>query len=213
MIRVAIADDHKIVVDGLVRMLQDEADIALTGTASDGGQLIALLQNASCNVVLLDIDMPGMNGIQACAHIRTNMPDTEVVALTMMTEPSIIRKMLEAGANGYLLKNTGKDELIRCIRTVRNGGSYYSQPVKEAILKSQEFRDDSDSNPYPSLSRREKQITRLIIDERTTQEIADELGIAFGTVETHRRNIMQKLGVRNVVGLVRLVLQYDLLGE
>ncbi len=211
MIRVAIADDHNIVVDGLVRMLQDEPDIELAGTASDGGQLIALLQNAPCDVVLLDIDMPGMNGIQACAHIRTNMPDTEVVALTMMTEPSVIRKMLEAGANGYLLKNTGKDELIACIRNVCSGASYYSQPVKEAILRSQEVLEVSDTNPYPSLSRREKQITKLIMDERTTQEIDDELGIAFGTVETHRRNIMQKLGVRNVVGLVRVVLEYDLL--
>lgn len=212
MIKLAIADDHQIVIDGLLHMLRGVQGISIVGTASDGGQLIALLQQSDANLALVDISMPNMNGIQACQKIRQDFSGIRVVALTMMNESSIIRKMLEAGASGYLMKNTGKDELIRALTTVNNGGTYYASEVAASILNTISTAT-TQAKDIPALSRREKQILKLIIDEMTTQEIADTLGIAFGTVETHRRNIMQKLNVRNVVGMVKFALEHNLLEE
>ena len=212
MIKLAIADDHQIVIDGLLHMLQDVADVTIEGTANDGGELVALLQRTNADVALVDINMPKMNGIQACEKIRASLPNVKVVALTMMNESSIIRKMLEAGASGYLMKNTGKEELIQALRVVHQGGTYYANEVAQSILNTMSVAERS-SDAIPALSRREKQILKLIIAEMTTQEIADKLGIAFGTVETHRRNIMQKLGVRNVVGMVKFAIENNLLDE
>ncbi len=211
MIRVAIADDHQIVLDGLVHLLKDETDIRVVGAVPDGGKLVALLQSNMANVVLVDIDMPLMNGIQACKKIKSDWPGTQVVALTMIAESSIIRKMLEAGASGYLMKNTGKQELLHCIRVVSEGGTYYSEEVSGIILSDISGKSKETGIKYPRLSRREKEILQLIANEMTTGEIADKLKISFGTVETHRRNIMQKLGARNVVGMIRIAIENGLL--
>jgi DNA-binding NarL/FixJ family response regulator len=212
MIKLVIADDHQIVIDGLRHMLQAEDDIVIIGEASHGGELLALLSDTHADVVLLDIDMPVMNGIAACKAIVKNHRGTRIVVLTMMQEASVIRKMLGAGASGYLMKNTGKVELIKAIKAVFNGGTYYSEDVAKTILSDLSGTTrDALKGGFPSLSRREKQILQLIVDEMTTGEIALELNIAFGTVETHRRNMMQKLGVKNVVGLVRLAIENGLL--
>ena len=168
MIRVAIADDHQIVLEGLVQLLTGEEDIEVVGQVLDGGQLIALLQRTPADVVLVDIDMPYMNGIQACKKIKVDFPGTAVVALTMIAEASIIRKMLEAGASGYLMKNTGKQELMRCLRIVSEGGSYYSEEVGGIILSDLTGKNKDTQKVYPRLSRREKEILQLIADEMTT---------------------------------------------
>jgi DNA-binding NarL/FixJ family response regulator len=211
MIRVAIADDHQIVLDGLVHLLLGEAHIEVVGQALDGGELIALMQQASVDVALVDIDMPRMNGIQACKKIKREFPNTAVVALTMIAVSSIIRRMLEAGASGYLMKNTGKQELLHCLKVVAAGGSYYSEEVADIILADISGKSKESHRTYPRLSKREKEILLLIADEMTTGEIAERLKISFGTVETHRRNIMQKLGARNVVGMVRVAIENGLL--
>ena len=211
MLRIVIADDHQIVIDGLKHMLDSETDIEVVGEANDGGQLVGLLQRVDADVALVDIDMPVMNGIAACKAIIQAHPNLKVVALTMMHEASIIRKMLEAGAQGYLMKNTGKNELVTCLLAVHAGKTYYSREVSDIILNNISGAGNNQANPFPRLSRREKQILQLVINEMTTGEIATELNISFGTVETHRRNIMHKLGARNVVGMVRIALEHGLL--
>ena len=157
MIRIAIADDHQIVIDGLRHMLTANPDIHIVGEATHGGELIALLLKHPAHIALVDIEMPVMNGIAACEKICADFPGTRVVALTMMNEPSVIRKMLEAGASGYLMKNTGKTELMQCITAVAAGKSYYSEEVAETIRKtSQDTSHSAQSAPFPTLSRREK---------------------------------------------------------
>ena len=207
MIRLVIADDHQIVIDGLVQLLSDQNTIEIVGTATDGGQLIARVLATKPDIALIDIDMPVLNGIDACSRITNELPETKVVALTMLSEMSIIRKMLEAGASGYLMKNTGVTELLQCLQMVHGGGTYYGAEVADRILNEPQEKPDTRGN-IPRLSRRELQILQLVADEFTTQEIAEKLDIAFGTVETHRRNIMQKLGSKNVVGMIRTAIAH-----
>ena len=215
MLKIALADDHQIVLDGLRHMLQTDSGIRIVGESLNGGELIALLLQNEVDVALVDIDMPDMNGIAACREIRRKFPATRVIALTMMDEPSIIRQMLDAGASGYLMKNTGKSELLDAIRIVAAGGSYYSEEVAAKIFQQNDNDNPGDEGAasLPRLSRREKEILKLIIAEMTTAEIADKLHISFGTVETHRRNIMNKLGARNVVDMVRIALENNLLDK
>ena len=213
MIRLAITDDHQIVIEGLRHILEAEDRFEVVHSCSSGGGLIASLLQSPVDVVLLDIDMPGMNGIQVCKKLATDFPDIRVIGLSMLKEPSIIRKMLEAGAKGYLLKNTARDELFQCIDTVYDGRTYYAAEVAQSIMNDLSGVATETSTSFPRLSRREKEIIKLIADEMTTQEVADRLGIAFGTVETHRRNIMHKLGARNVVGMVRIALENGLLED
>jgi DNA-binding NarL/FixJ family response regulator len=211
MIRVLVVDDHQIVIDGLQLLMEGLEDISCVGSAASGEKALTFLQNSEVDIVILDIEMPGMDGIACCTRIAKSYPDMHVIALTMHSERSLIKRMLEAGARGYLLKNAGRDELASAIRRVYQGKSYYSDDVAETII-----RGDTTSRPrrhamFPTLSSREKQIVQLIVDEFTTQEIADKLSISFNTVETHRRNIMDKLGAKNAAGIVRIALEHHLL--
>lgn len=211
MIRVFVVDDHQIVIDGLQLVMDGLADISCVGTATNGEDALAFLQSHSADIVLLDIDMPGMDGIACCTRIIQRYPGTQVIALTMHSERSLIKRMLEAGANGYLLKNAGREELDKAIRRVNEGKSYYSHDVAETIVRGDPAVKPHSKQLFPTLSSREKQIVRLIVDECTTQEIADKLNISFNTVETHRRNIMDKLGAKNAAGIVRIALEHRLL--
>lgn len=208
-IRVLLVDDHQIVLDGIQLMLDHADGIECVGTVLSAKEALSTLRNKSVDVVLLDIEMPEMNGIECCKLIHQRFSDIKVIALTMMIERSVIQSMLEAGAQGYLLKNTSQDELIRAIQLVHHGSTYYSGEVSQKIL--QENPGESSKNSFPRISRREKEILKLIIDERTTNEIAAQLFISAGTVETHRRNIMKKLGARNTAGIVRIVIENKLL--
>lgn len=211
MIRVLVVDDHQIVIEGLQLLMNGLEDISCVGTATSGEDALAFLQSHLADIVLLDIDMPGMDGIACCTRIIERYPHISVIALTMHSERSLIKRMLEAGAQGYLLKNAGRDELAAAIRRVHQGKSYYSGDVAHAIVHGDDRDGSRSSRLFPSLSSREKQIVQLIIDEHTTQEIADKLNISFNTVETHRRNIMDKLGAKNAAGIVRIALQHKLL--
>ena len=209
MVKLLIADDHQIVIDGVKLMLRNQKAIRVVGEAHNGYQLLDILtQNGDVDMVLLDINMPKMSGIDCCRRITRNFPDISVVALTMLGEYSMIRDMLEAGAKGYLLKNSGHRELLDCIQAVSNGGTYYHPEVAKTILDGKP--DERYKTTEVVLTRRELQVLRLIIDEHTTADIAEELNIGFGTVETHRRNIIQKLGVKNTAGMVRVALEKGL---
>ena len=210
MIRVLIVDDHRIVIDGLKLLLESETGIEVIGTAPNGIEAMAFLKKKKTDIVLMDINMPEMNGIESCKRIQSDYPRVYVIALTMIQEASMIRKMLKAGAKAYLMKNASRHELLKAIETVHEGGTYYTSEVSDIILGDLKGEKNI-SSAFPKLSRREKQILNLIINELTTTEIAEKLHISFGTVETHRRNIMNKLGARNTAGMVRIALEYKLL--
>jgi DNA-binding NarL/FixJ family response regulator len=211
MIKVFIVDDHKMVIEGLQLLLQNEEDISVMGSAMSGKEALTCFDVNPPDVVLLDINMPDMNGIETCKALLSSNPDLKIVAISMHKESSLIKLMLSSGAKGYVLKNAGQDEVIEAIKTVYNGKMYLDDTVNEIVVNSvANGSNQKQSSPFPTLSRREKEILLLILKEHTTQEIAEKLFISFGTVETHRRNMLIKTGARNTAGLVRIALEYEL---
>lgn len=210
MIRILIVDDHQIVIDGIRSLLSSEKDIICEGWANSGREAFQKLENATFEIVLLDINMPVMDGLKTCELILHRHPHVKIIALTMLEERSMIKAMVKAGAKGYLLKNVGHEELVRAIKRVHNGKSHYSEEIAE-ILLSPDPKQGTPDPELPKLSSREKQILQLIIDELTTAQISEELHISTNTVETHRRNIMHKLGAKNTAGMVRIAIQHHLI--
>ncbi len=216
MIRVHICDDHKLVAEGIELMLKDESDIQFAGATHSAEDLIALSSGEKnfCDVLLLDINLPKMNGIEACKILKANVPKINVIALSMLKELSLVKLMLKSGASGYLVKNAGKDEIMSAIRSVASGKKYIDDDLKDLLLEDfTSGKAKKDHEIFPSLSRREKEVLNLILQEFTAIEIAEKLFISNGTVETHRRNMLSKLGVRNTAGLVRMAMEYNLLDQ
>lgn len=211
-IKILIADDHQIVIDGLVLMLSTEPDLEFVVQANNGLEVLEKLQTETVDLAILDINMPELNGVETCKKLKEQHPEVRVLALSMLKEASLIKLMLKNGADGYLLKNAGKEEVLEAIRNIHQGKQYYSAEVSEIIMASLSGNTvKKENSPFPQLSRREKQVLKLIVEEHTTSEIAAQLFISFGTVETHRRNLLIKLGARNTAGLVRTALEYELL--
>ena len=194
-------------------MLTDQSDIECVAEANNGKEVIQVLQNTAVDIIIMDIDMPELNGIETCKLVKKAHPEIKVLALSMHKEASMIKLMLEQGASGYLLKNAGQDEILDAIRRVNNNQEYYSTDVLQTVMRSlTKQNEETQKRPFiPSLTRREKQVLQLIVEEFTTAEIAEKLFIGFGTVETHRRNLLMKLDARNTAGLVRMALEYKLL--
>jgi len=213
MIQLAIVDDHSIVLQGLELMLNNEANIQHVGSYQNGEQLLSALQRGEpINTILMDIHLPDTNGVELCKMVKRDYPSIHVIGLSMVSEISLVKLMVKNGASGYLHKNADKSEVLMALERVRKGKRYFSEEISDLLfgdIKGQRLA--SNRSPFPRLSRREKEVLQLIVDEFTTQEIADKLFISFGTVETHRRNILSKLGARNTAGLVRIALEYQLL--
>ena len=210
MIKVAILDDHNMVLRGIETMLEDSDVVNLIATYSRGHQLLENISNNLPNVLLLDINLPDSNGMDLCKELTKKHPELAIIALSNYSETGFVKNMLRNGAKGYLLKNTDKQELITAITTVHKGTNYLPRGIQEILL------NDSIGNPsqitfIPKLSRREKEVLNLIAKEHINQEIADLLFISTKTVESHRNNLIQKLGVRNTAGLIRLAVEKGLL--
>ncbi len=208
MIKVFIVDDHQVILDGLRRMLDNNSEIEVIGQAMNGPDCLEELKSSPADVAIVDINLPGMDGLELCKAIRKQNPATKVLTLTTYNEVSFITRIIKNGASGYLLKNTDKDELIEAIKTVHNNEQYLSHEVKEKLIASSFGKDESSF--IPKLTRREKEVLKLIIDELTTKEIALKLFISDATVETHRLHLLNKLGARNTAGLVKVALQKGL---
>ena len=214
MIKVCITDDHQLVLEGLKLLLSGHNGLEVVSTFKTGLQLLESISRENLpDVVFLDINMPELNGIETCKRLKKSNSEIKVIALSMLGESNMIKLMLKSGADGYLHKNAGKDEIISAVNEVMEGRRYLSNEIANIVLFDdvQAFGNKIVNSPFPKLSDREKQILTMIVDEKTTHEISDALFISFGTVETHRRNIMIKLGVKNTAGLVRTVLEYHLI--
>ena len=210
-IKVFIADDHQVIIDGISALLDSEEGIKVVGSASDGGEAVDVIRRLLPDVVLLDINMPDVDGIEACKRIVEEFPSVKVIALTMHNEYGRIERMLDNGAHGYLLKNSGADEIVLCINQVFKGRSYYSGEVTNTLLEGMRSKGSlAGRSTAIKLTSREKEVLALIVEGLTSTEIAHRLHIGTSTAETHRKNLLRKLDVNNSAGLVRVALEEKL---
>lgn len=210
-INIIIADDHKMFREGLAELLSKSKDLNIVGGAGNRDEILALLDNQNIHVVIMDIDMGEISGITLAAEIRASNPQIRVLALSMHGEKNYIVKMLEAGASGYILKNAGKEEMMNAIRTVANGDTYLSSQVSARLIDHITNPDKKQKQDGIPLTDREIEVLRLIADEYSNSEIAEKLFISIRTVDTHRRNLLEKLQVKNTAGLVKYAINKGLL--
>lgn len=204
MITIAFADDHLIVIKGLQNILASIPDIEIVGTYQNGIELLEGLAQTQPDVLLLDIQMPGMTGIELSAVIQKKYSSVKVIALTNVDIPVQVKKMLQQGAMGYLLKDASPEIIIEAIRTVHAGEQYIQASISKRLVSN------IISPEKKQLTKREKEVLKLITEELTNQQIADQLFLSLRTVENHRNNLLQKLDVKNTAGLVKVAIQEGL---
>ena len=214
-IRLVIADDHEIFRDGLLLMLSKEKDIIVEGQAENGFELVAMVKDKKPDVILTDIKMPRMDGIQATKLLINANPDQKIIALSMFDEENLIIEMLEAGAKGYLLKNANKREIMEAIEQVYEGNSFYCRHTSSKLAKMIVM---SNFNPNKKIEKavfsdREKAIIKLTCLQLTAQQIGDELFLSKRTVEGYRTKILEKMNVKNTAGVVIYALKHELIEE
>lgn len=203
-IRILLADDHTIVRDGLRALLEKQPDMTVSGEASDGREAVQFAEENAPDIVVMDIAMPNMNGIEATRRIVAMRPATGVVILSMHQDESYVLRSLKAGARGYLLKDSVRGDVVEAIRSVAQGRSFLTRKVsrlmQEDYIRQMERRGVEDS--YDLLTDREREILQLVAEGRTNKEVANVLNIGLTTVETHRTHILQKLGLHGVPELI-----------
>jgi DNA-binding NarL/FixJ family response regulator len=214
-IRLVIADDHEIFRDGLSLMLSKQQDIQLVGQAEDGRELISLVNAVQPDVIMTDIKMPIMDGIEATRCLLSHHPDLKIIALSMFDEENLIVDMLEAGARGYLLKNADKQEILDAIHSVYEDKNYYCHHTTSKLAS---LISRSKFNPYRkkepiTFTERETEIIKLICQQLTAQEIADKVFLSKRTVEGHRTKILEKMNVKNTAGVVIYALKHRIVTE
>ncbi len=209
-IKVSIVDDHPVVTEGLQRILAGCEGIVLQGVYTSGNDLIAGLKEDPPDVLLMDIQMPGIHGVELLHFIRRDYPGVVVIALTNLDQPAVLQEILHTGAMGYVLKSAGKDVLYQAIKEVCSGMQYVDPRMKE-IVYNEAIDVKKKSASSPVLTQREKEVLRLIVDGHTNQQIAEMLFLSQRTVEHHRVNIMFKLDVKNTASMVREAIVMKLL--
>ncbi|HEY9627566.1 MAG TPA: response regulator transcription factor [Coleofasciculaceae cyanobacterium] len=209
--RVLIVDNHAMVRAGFRALLQSLEDIEVVGEAGDGREALRLVALHQPTIVLMDIAMPDMNGLEATARIKKEFPDVRVVILSMHANEEYVYQALRAGAMGYLLKDGGTSELELAIRAIAHGETYLSPTVSKHVITDYMRRVSTESNPMEQLTPRQREILQLIVGGKTTKEIAEALYISVKTVETHRMQLMDRLDIHDVAGLVRYAIRTGLL--
>ncbi|MDX6406829.1 MAG: hypothetical protein QOH70_4284 [Blastocatellia bacterium] len=210
-IRVLLADDHKLVRAGIRSLLERLPDLEVVAEASDGREAIRLVEQHEPQIVLMDLAMPELNGIEATRHLTKTFPKVRVLILSIYTDEEHVYQALRAGAAGYLMKGAATEELELAIRTVAEGETYLSPPVSKLVIMEYIRRTNVGFSSLERLSSRQTQVLKLIAEGKTTKQIALELGISVKTVETHRSALMKRIGVRDVAGLVRYAVKIDLI--
>ena len=213
-INIVLADDHVLVRKGIKAMLESEADITVVGEAGNGSDALNSAKALKPDILLLDIRMPGMSGLDAAAQLRDYAPDTKAVILSMHDSEEYVLQALTAGAYGYLLKDTDKDEFIKALKQVSNGNKYFSGSVSNILanhlLNTRPLSRSTAREDAYHLTKREKEILRMAIDGKHNKDIADSLGKSLRTIETHRFNIMKKLGVNNAIDMINKAIRENL---
>ena len=217
-IKVLLADDHQLILDGINLLLKDAPDIDIVDEANHGEEVLDVLNRRKIDVILMDINMPVKDGITTTREVKQLFPDVKVLALTMVKEGPIIAKMLDAGASGYILKNTSKDELISAIRKVANGSKYFSSDVSEEMMNNfatakEKMKTAQATIQKDHLTSREIEIIKLIVEGYSNAEIAEKLIRSPRTIDTHRTNIMKKINVHNIAGLIKYAMANGLMEE
>ena len=202
MIRLLLADDHRVVLDGLCTRLEQEPDLEVVGRAHDGEQAVEMAVDMLPDVVLMDVSMPRLNGLEAAAAMQVRCPGVRVLILSMHDNREYVREALERGVAGYVLKDVSMEEMVRAIHAVHDGGTYISSGASQALLA-----DTLRGEKSGSLTPREEEVLRRVARGRTSKEIARELNISVRTVETHRQNIKGKLGLSCTADLTRYAME------
>lgn len=212
-ITVLIADDHEILRFGISTYLASAGDITIVGEASTGDECLELFREKKPDVCVLDISMPGRNGIETAKAIREADQEAKILILSMHVNTGVLSDVLEAGIDGYLLKDTEKNDLLNGIRSVAKGQQVFSKPISNMMTKSFLKKDNLPPDDVnATLTKREKEVLQLIVEGLTSREIAEKLYISPRTVDTHRSNLMGKLEIKNTAELVRFALENNLAG-
>ena len=211
--RVLIADDHKIMRDGLRSLLSDQGGFEVVGEAENGLQAVQLARETSPDVVIMDVAMPDLNGMDASRQILESLHGAKVVALSMHADRRFVAEMLRAGASGYVLKHAAFEELVAAIRAVTVGRTYLSSSILDVVVSDYVRKlDDSAEGAHARLTDRERQVLQLVAEGHNTKEVALTLNVSVKTVETHRQNIMNKLEVHSLAGLTKFAVREGLTG-
>lgn len=205
MIKLILADDHKLFREGVRSILESSEDFEIIDEVANGRTLISSLREKETDLIILDISMPGLSGIEATRLIKKEYPCLKILILSMHSEESFIRSAIEAGASGYLPKEIDHNELIEAIHIIHEGGNYYSKDISNKLINSYLNKEKQNLTP------REKEIVALVCDGLTNKEIADRLSISVRTVDCHKNNILQKLGLRSSVDLVKYAIKNQLI--
>lgn len=214
-IKILFADDHAIVRDGLRSLFKSDPGFVIVGEAADGAEAVRLVEENRPDVAVLDISMPNVNGIEATSMIKERYPETKILILTIHENEEYIHELIMAGADGYVLKNAEKKEIFDGVRAVAGGSTYFSSNVSRALLdglvRSTRNRVPFQISNEEKLSKRETEVLRLIAEGLTSKQIAERLHLGITTVNSHRTNIMKKLNIHEIVGLVKYAIQKSLI--
>lgn len=208
-IKILLVDDHQVINDGLKALLDKQPGLRVSATASNGSEALELIKVLDFDIVLMDIDMPIMNGLDATLLIKKTKNSPKVIILSMHSEKGMVEELIANGVDGYLLKNTGKEELISAIKTVMSGNKYFDSDVTLSLLNKNTVVPKI--NVDYDLTERELEILRLVADGFTNKEIGEKLFISHRTVDTHRTNLMRKLEVNNIAGLISFAIKNKLI--
>jgi len=201
-IKIFITDDHYMIVEGIRSLLQYQTGIEWMGHAMNAASCLAFLQQQQPDVILMDINLPDMSGIDLCKKVKARYPAIHIVGLSSFNQQSFIQKMMDNGASGYVLKNATREELLEAIETVMSDGKFMSVEAAVTIKKNEDSK-------IPILTRREREVLTHIAEGLTNHEIADKLFISTTTVDTHRKNLLAKFAVKNTASLIRMAAQYQ----
>ncbi len=212
MIRIVLADDHEMVRQGLARLLQDEPNLTVVGTAKDGLEAVRLVEEVQPDVLIVDLMMPGLNGLEVTRQLTQKYPNLLVVMLSMHADEAYVLEALRNGARGYVLKEAGRTDLVQAIHQVMAGQRYMSAPLTErAIELYLNQPQESEIDPYERLTTREREVFQLLAEGHANKEVAERLSIGVRTVETHRANIMDKLNVHTSAEMIHFAYQRGVL--
>ena len=207
MITIYITDDHPIVLDGLKNLIEAQEDLSLAGLFTNGADTVAALQQQQADVLLLDINLPDCSGIDLSKQLREAFPDLLIIMLSVHNERAVIGSVLSNGVNGYLLKNSAGEEIVEAIHRVIAGETYLCRQTQEILNNT----DEEGLTAVPVISRREKEVLALIAKGNSSKQIADKLFISNHTVESHRKNLMEKFGANNMPVVIKLAIEYNLI--